>query len=298
MQPIRSILVPVDFSELSANAYRYALRLADHLDASVDLLNVVPPTTAAGDANLITITLTADLVSEAKINISRFFTEGMAAVSKSLKHIPAVRSYVEVGDLRACVRKQIKKNGNQLIVMGTHGSDDGLDDFFGTNTSSLIVKAPCPILVIPQGARFKPLSTICYATDLMHIDAFQAGNLVRALRIFQPRLDFVHVKNRNGEKTNFNMDLLREVFDHPDSAITTRFRILEDEAIVDQVFDYAQESEADLVVMHRPRHGWFNRVFGTSHTRTAVLETPLPLLIVPYEEGEIAEVKANSIAAF
>lgn len=285
MQAIRSILVPVDFTDVSTNAFRYALRLADHLDASVDLLHVVP----SADGSLISISLTAQLVDIGKEKLSEFFTRGMTAVSSQLERVPAVRSYVKKGELRSAIHQQVKEGNNDLIVMGTHGEDnEQADSIFGSNTSLLVGKASRPVLVVPEGFDFQPLNSICYATDLEHIDAFHAGHLMKALRIFNPRLDFVHVKTGKGHKTNFNMELLSEVFNRPETGLETRFHILEDDDVVEEVFDFAEATSADLVVMHRLRRGWLGRLFGKSNTREAVLEARLPLLVLPDNTWEEA----------
>jgi nucleotide-binding universal stress UspA family protein len=286
MRPINSILVPVDFSKVSANAFRYALRLADQLDASIDLLHVVAPT----DGSLISISLNAQLIDIGNEKLTDLFTKEITDVSSQLENVPAVRSFVKNGNLRATIRQHVKTERTDLIVMGTHGeNDDDVDIMFGTNTSLLVNMAPCPILAVPEGFSFRPLRSLCYATDLEHIDAFHAGHLLKALRIFKPRLDFVHVKTGKGGKTKFNMDLLREVFDRPDTGIDTRFYTLEDDDVAEELFGFAKATDADLVVMHRPHHNWLSRLFGKSNTREAVLEATLPLLILPQEQEEEAE---------
>ncbi|SER03752.1 universal stress protein [Neolewinella agarilytica] len=283
MHPIRSILVPVDFSKVSANAFRYALRLADQLDASIDLLYVLPDT----DGSLMSISLNDQYVGLGKEKLADFFTKGMTAVSSHLEHVPAVRLFVENGSLRATILRHLEAEQNNLILMGTQGEDnEEADNIFGSNTSNLVGRATCPVLVIPKSFDFRPLHSICYATDLTHIDAFHAGHVLKALRVFKPRLDFVHVKTGKGQKTNFDMDLLREVFHRPGTGVDTRFHVLEDDDVAEEILDYAEDISADLVVMHRPRRGWLSRLFSKSNTREAVLETTLPLLILPQEESD------------
>lgn len=279
MQPVNSILVPVDFSNVSVNAFHYALRLADHLNASIDLLYAVPP----DDGSLLSLQITAQYVGTGEERLVDFFTKGVLAVSGQLEHIPAVRQYVRSGGIRASIRQHVKDEGIDLIVMGTHGETDDMEELFGTNTSLLVNKAPCPILVVPEGFHFQPLRSICYATDLTHVDAFQAGHLLRTLRVFRPRLDFVHVKTPNAKKTKYNMALLREVFYRKESGLDTRFHTLEDDDVAEEIFEFAKKTEANLVVMHRPYHNWISRLFGKSNTREAVLEATIPLLILPRE---------------
>jgi nucleotide-binding universal stress UspA family protein len=292
MRTINSILVPVDFSPLSANAFRYALRLADSLDASIDLLHAVP----LDDGSLLSMSLTAQYVELAEEKLEDFFTKGVTAVSGDLQHVPAISLHVKLGGIRAAILHHVKAEDNNLIVMGTHRETDDVEEFFGTNTSLVVNKAPCPVLVVPEGSPFKPLHSICYATDLSHLDAFQAGHLLRTLRVFQPRLDFVHVNTGKGKKTNFNMDLLREIFDRPETGLDTRFHVLEDDDVAEEIFEFAEETKADLVVMHRPRHTWMSRLFGKSNTRDAVLEATVPLLIMSLDQAEEDQALAEVVA--
>lgn len=293
MQTINSILVPVDFSDVSTNAFRYALRLADHLDASIDLLHVVPDT----DGSLVSLSLTARLVTIGEEKLATFFAAGIKAEAGKLKLVPSVQTFVKKGRLRASIRQHVTANHTNLIVMGTHGENQALaDELFGSNTSILVNRAPCPVLVVPKEFAFKPLHSVCYATDLTHIDAFHAGHLLKALRVFNPRLDFVHVKTGKNQRTKFNMDLLREVFDRPDKALETQFHVLEDNDLAEQLFAYAEKANSDLVVMHRPHHNWLSRLFTISNTREAVLEARVPLLILPQENegGQQAEVTTEA----
>lgn len=283
MRPIKTILVPIDFSDVAANAFKYALRLADRLDASIDLLYVVPQT----GNNFMSLSQTEILVQVGREKIGKFFTENLITTTSQLKYIPAVRTKVETGNLREVISRYATEHHSDLIVMGTKGEDnDQADNLFGSNTSLLVNITDCPVLVIPDGFSFRPPASICYATDLEHTDAFHAGHLLRVLRNFTPRLDFVHVKTGKSGKTSFNMDLLREVFDQPETGIKTRFHILEDEDVVEELFDYAEATSADLVVMHRPRRRWFDNLFGVSNTREATLGAMLPLLILPEEAPE------------
>lgn len=280
MQSIQSILVPIDFSDISLNAFKYALRLADQVSANIDLLNVVP----LDDGTLMGISLTAQQISLGKTKLKDFFEQGIDAVTGKVNSVPPVRSFVKNGALRSIIRNHVEAAGNNLIIMGTAGEEDeNGGNLFGSNTSHLVTKSPCPVLVIPKDLVFKPFKSICYATDLEHIDAFHAGLILKAFRVFQPRLDFVHVKTGKDQKTNFDMDLLREMFDRPETGLEARFHILEDGEVVDEIFNYAETVEADLVVMYRPHRGWLSQLFSKSNTYQAALETKAPLLVIPHD---------------
>lgn len=137
MNIIKSILVPTDFSATALNAFGYALQLADELDASIDLLYVVPPTTSQPLYGSFFDSYTATLQQEARSRLKAFISKGLAGYNDHLRHPPLVESFVMVGDLRTSIRKHTGREGSQLIVMGTAGRHDAWDDFLGTNASYL-----------------------------------------------------------------------------------------------------------------------------------------------------------------
>ena len=280
MKKITSILVPTDFSTVAMNAYRYALQLADALDAGIDLMYSIPPATSSPGYGTFVDTLTPTLENEARKDIHEFLAQGLREVNDKLKRIPSVQAFVEIGDLRFSIRRHVEHENSQLIVMGTAGRHDGWDDFLGTNASFLVNKAPCPVLVIPPNGVYAPIKSICFATDLEDVATLQAGSVLRALRPFDPAIHFLHVRQADEETTAYDFDLLREVFDRPQAGTRASFASRESEDIVGTVFAYAFEVKCDLVVMHRPDRSWFRRLLNKSNTSEAALRARLPLLII------------------
>lgn len=284
MQSVKSILVPVDFSSIAANAYHYALQLADQLEASIDLLYSIPPTSAVPDQAPFAVTFVEDLQEEAEAGIRQLMDNGLAAFKGKLQHPPVVRCFVKVGDLRYTINEAVAEQHNQLIIMGTHGQQDGLDKLFGTNTTFLLKKAPLPVLVIPAGCAFRPLNLFCYATDLQHADSFKVEQFMQALNAPAAQVHFVHVMPEGEAESNYDLGLLREVFKDTDTGSQVTFAVVRHAHIVEGIFNYADVHNADLIVMHRPGHSWLADLFRASNTREAALRSALPLLVLRSED--------------
>ncbi|MBB4078005.1 nucleotide-binding universal stress UspA family protein [Lewinella aquimaris] len=280
MKTIESILVPTDFSEVALSAYCYALRLADALDASVELMYSIPPTTSTPGYGTFINTLTSVINEEARNNLNAFLQRGIGRVNDKLHHVPRVSTFIKVGDLRFSIRRHVEQENNQLIVMGTKGRHDAWDDFLGTNASYLAGRAPCPVLIIPPNTEYRNIESICFATDLNDVGTFQAGEVLRALRPFEPKLEFLHVHTNDKDVTDFNINLLREVFDRPETGMRASFTNRKAEDVTGAIFAFAFEQNCDLVVMHRPDRPWFVRLLRKSNTREAVQRARLPLLII------------------
>ncbi len=296
MKTVTSILVPTDFSQVARNAFHYALRLADVLDASIDLLYCIPPSTANPGYGAFTTTISTVLDEEGQRDMDAFIRQGLGDAGREISYPPRINSFVEVGDLRGRIHDQVRQRGHQLLVVGTAGRHDGWDDFLGTHASMLIKDAPCPVLVVPRNVTFHPLNRLCFATDLRDVSTFQAGKLLRALRPFAPGIDFLHVRTDDKEVTEYDLELLREVFHRPGSGLTATFTSRRAEDLVGAIFAYASERDCDLVVMHRPARPWFERLLRKSNTSEAVLRARLPLLILNAGDLTATDTKSSANA--
>lgn len=284
MKTINTILVPTDFSPIAMNAFRYALQFADAFDASIDLMYVVPPTSANPAAGSFTNHLTSILEESAREDMKEFFNKGIAQVGETLRHLPSIETFIRIGDLRMSIHHHVGREGNQLIIMGTAGKRPGWEAFLGSKASYLVKREPCPVLVIPPETVYKPISSLCFATDLNDVATFQVGKVLKALRPFKPALHLLHVSPYENDDTHYDIDLLREMFDRPEQGLRTTFGERRSDDTVGAIFSYALQQHCDLVVMHRPDRPWFERLLIKSHTSEAVLRARLPLLIITAED--------------
>lgn len=280
MNHIKSILVPVDFSAIARNAFRYAMQLGDHLDASITLLYTIPPATALPDHAPFAVSFVEDLQSEAALGIREFMDSEVAAVRNHLQRDPKVTCLVSVGDLRQTIREKADELANDLIVMGTHGQHDVWDKLLGTNTTFLLKRSPLPLLIVPNGVSFTPCKLLCYATDLQHAEAFKVDRLFETFSAFHPELHFLHVLPSEKEQTAYDLGKLRQLFGNPHDATRTTFATVNNEEVIDGINDYVFRNHCDLVIMHRSEHSWLEDLFRASSTREAALKATFPLLII------------------
>ncbi|MDB6029392.1 MAG: Stress protein UspA-like protein, partial [Verrucomicrobiales bacterium] len=111
---IKSILVPIDFSNASRAALRYAVTLARDYSADISLIHVVEPE-AYG--------LLADLeLSESRITFVESATARLAKIAK--EEVPAsieVRPWVQIGAPYEQITSAAKILNADLIIISTHG---------------------------------------------------------------------------------------------------------------------------------------------------------------------------------
>ena len=153
---MKKILVPIDFSETSDNAFVYALEMAKRLKAELVLLHTFELPIVDSQAmpiNYATIYNSIELANfeHFKQKMPKLHT---IAEERNLNQIPLSHIMMD-GDLLLGIKKVIAQENIDMVVMGTKGAEGWLDSVIGTNTGSVITGVSVPVLSVPAGAQFQ-----------------------------------------------------------------------------------------------------------------------------------------------
>ncbi len=166
------ILVPVDFSPCSEEAFRVALTLAKTFQAQLLLLHVIDTSALATFNQLGLLAVPSDaqgqkrrLRHHARLNVRRLLE------SESTKGVTVTRIVLEGGPFVE-IAKTARKEQVDLVVMGSYGGRSGNVDkiFFGSTAEKVVRTAGCPVLTVPLSA--KPSRS-----SLVKGETFQRRNL-------------------------------------------------------------------------------------------------------------------------
>lgn len=138
-----SILCPVDFSDASAGALRYAAAIAAHFATRLIVLTVENPLlTEAVDLGTGVLWMPEDSERE----MERFAAGTFGPNSP----IPATLEYeVAVGKPAAEILRVSRERSCDLIVISTHGLTGMRKLFFGSTTERVLRETTMPVLVTP-----------------------------------------------------------------------------------------------------------------------------------------------------
>jgi nucleotide-binding universal stress UspA family protein len=139
MSHIRKILAPVDGSQASIAGLSEAVRMAQDLDATVDVLHVEAP-----DAFSIgsTTATTEDASKHAVADMETAIGRAKAVLAER------VSSRSAVGEPLRTILDMAAAESVDLIVMGTHGRVGRLHSWVGSVAEELVRNAPCPVLTV------------------------------------------------------------------------------------------------------------------------------------------------------
>ena len=140
-----SVLCPVDFSDNSRGALRYAALIASRLGARLTLLAVNDPLLVeATQLGAAPDHLVEDTVGE----VDRFCQQTLEG---QLAAIGDVRVEVTAGKPADEILRVARDHKADLIVMGSHGSTGFRKLFFGSTTERVLRDTTVPVLVTPAG---------------------------------------------------------------------------------------------------------------------------------------------------
>jgi len=281
MKKIEKILVPVDFSECSANAFRYALQFADKYGAKILLQHIVSQDIAL-DYPILVAQETTRLLKEARIELNKFVGETLLQVEmdKTLKNVPIIHSDILLGPPLALVVEKAAQEDIDLILMGTQGEHNALDKLFGGMTTYVLKNAHCSVLVVPENATATKILNIGYATDLTAADPFYIWELGKLLSPFHAIFNVCHVHLAEEPTHELDLQEIEKFFGGKSPALQIKFCEDTAETIEDGLNEFAEIYGIDLMVMLSPKRGFFANLMHKSATRKLVFASKVPILVI------------------
>ena len=138
-KPISQILVPMDFSECSRRALRFATRLVASSDAQLHILSV------CDDPMLMASSTDQEFRDDYMENMSAKFADLVdAAIQEQFRPVMSVR----VGTAYREIETYAEEKGIELIVLGAIGRSPLADIILGSVASHVIRNACCPVLTV------------------------------------------------------------------------------------------------------------------------------------------------------
>lgn len=268
------ILIPTDFSNRSKVAVRYAVTLAQKLEAEIILLHAVhfdPPARAA--VSLKTQSIEDSMVQHAQLDGAQLLRE----IHDEHGNDHNIQYEITRGlPMKDAVSAFAQKHDVSLIVMGTKGAT-GLDQvLLGSNAAAMINASNIPVITVPEFAHCASLKHIVYATDMQNTVAELKALIpwakaldatIHALHIVAPGSSQTHDADKTAEK------LIRET-----GYSNISFHVAANDDVVAGLDVFIAQKQADLLAMFTHDLTFFEKLFGQSVTRKMAFQGNIPLL--------------------
>lgn len=145
---MKTILVPVDFSDVTSKVVATAERMARAFKSRVVLFHCVQPEPA-----FVGFEVGPDVVRQA---VARDFKEEhqqLTELGQSMQNVEfEVTALQFQGPTVDKILEEAARVKADLIIMGSHGHGAIYNLIVGSVTGGVLKKAPCPVLVVPSRA--------------------------------------------------------------------------------------------------------------------------------------------------
>ncbi len=280
---MQKILVPVDFSEPSEAALKYALYFAQVIGAEIILLHVAcAPLPSATNYHL-HIGLLKEEVEKGKAKLEEYINQFSELKyrdgSGKLKVTPVLESE---GGIIPSIERISKKYEAFLVVMGTHGMSRAEEILIGSITADSIASEEIPaVLAIPSNAKFEAWQRIVYAADFSEKDKKVIEILLELASYFpKAKVDYLHISNEKAYIEDIDrLHQLKNAFKQtPVSMLDFRFR--ENDDLDEGIDNYLDNYETSLLVLLTHHRSFFESLLHRSRAKEMSFHTDIPLLVL------------------
>lgn len=273
----RKILLPTDFSDNSWSAIVYALKLYSDEVCTFYFLHSI-------GIKISTIpSITKQVLESIQENARQELVE-----LKNLSEISNANAnhdfqiILSSENLNSAIKKVVKQQSIDLIVMGTKGTTGAAEFLFGSNTISVIKNlSDCAVLIIPEEYDFEVPSQIAFPTDFNRFyDDKELNPLKELADLYNSKIRIVHIIKEEQLKViqKYNMNTLKEFLRNyeytfhwmPDYSNKTI-----------AINDFVNELKINVLAMVKYKHSFIENILKEPVIKKIGFKPNIPFLVIP-----------------
>lgn len=284
------ILVPIDFSEYSIKAVRFAFNLADNINASITFLHTFySPIYSGGmpitDAFAFDET-NAEELRKLRKKMHSEMNELTVKIKKEIEEgkLPDIQFKTEF--LEGVPEEQIllysKKNKPAIIIMGTKGKGSKDGQFLGSVTSDIIERSNIPVFAFPVDTPyecFNDIKKIGFITNFEQRDLVAFNSMVEFLTGFTYKVYFIHLSNDSNQWDEIQIAGVKEYFKRQYPDLESSYCVINGDDLINNLNNFITERKLDTIAMNSRKRNIFSRLFNPSIANKVMFNTETPMFV-------------------
>jgi len=272
---MKTIIAATDFTKASWNALRFAAEMA--IDFNTDLLIV----------HATHIPVVSDVYFDLRMTMDDWKAEDQIQMDKLLErmrkkygHALRIQSKLKIGFGPDVIRDTVKGGKIGAVVMGISHTDKFNQVVFGSTGTDLAGTVNCPVVIVPEKARYKQWKTIAFAFDQQHIPVGKALKvLFEVAELHESKLHFVNVMDTPFiEGDDSSLKPLYKQFQGVD--YKTHFLPYRPNMVEEAILEWVRRHKASLLVMVARQHNILWRMFNERMTKKIAFASKVPLVVL------------------
>ncbi|UCS92032.1 universal stress protein [Echinicola marina] len=270
---MKKILVPVDFSKYSENAFLSALKIAEKLDARLSLVNVVNTMLEWDKLSTDEKTKYKDIIDqevEAKEKLEAFVQ------GHHIGKVP-VDIVIKVGVPFEEILSLAQKEEIELIVIGAYGRGTEGEKFIGSNIQKVIRKASCPVLAVKHALDGNSWRKMAITTSLNSQLDENLDKLIPLFDGFHPSLHLLYINTPEHFMADSKTEILLEELAQKFNGFTVHQHIYNHPQVENGIVDFCKSRNIGWITIVSDHKGE-NSSYQIGVTDTVLFKTALPVL--------------------
>ncbi|MEL6922817.1 MAG: universal stress protein, partial [Bacteroidota bacterium] len=166
-------------------------------------------------------------------------------------------------------------NNYDYIVMGAKGTSNRIAELYGSNTIQVASQSPCPLIVVPPTARFRPIASIAFATAYDKKERQVHAGLQQLAATLGASIHYVNV-NTKTTSHKAESSVLIENHPHADADLW----IINDPSIKNGLETFIGQKKIDLLVVFKTPKNLWQWLTQSGTTRKMMLNPTIPLVVL------------------
>ncbi|GLR17191.1 universal stress protein [Portibacter lacus] len=269
---LTSILIPVDFSEMSLNALNYGMDLSKKIGSEIELLHVNHPSPMVVEGAVILDKISSE---NQKYNLQRIVDNHKMDLDMRRNEHELVlfkTTYLEgfAGDEIIRISKE-----KDLIIMGATG-ENLTKKLLGSVSLKVLKKAHCPVIFVQENQKFKGFEKIVYAYSPTAYDQKAIKEVVELASKYNSEVHLVHVDD-GSDFTSFDIE---SYVAHMYEGLEFIYKEIKDESVSSGITKYAEQIDADLIILSKKKKNLLQKIIDVSQSKATVLKATTPVMVL------------------
>ncbi|MBP6182767.1 universal stress protein [Flavobacterium sp.] len=274
---MKKILFPTDFSDVSNNAFIYALKLAESINAEIITLHVYQ----LPQANYINISeYLHEVYDVAELSNFENYKDEVPvlrsiAEKNNLEHIK-ISHVLILGNLIHEIKKITKEETIDFVVMGTKGATGLKETFLGTVATKVMNDVKTVVLAIPEHCQYQPIKKILFVTQFRTEDIDSLERVRVLAKVFKAHIDCLHVQKSHYENKNNGMEDWNQIVNNQDILLHS---IIGND-VEGIILNFIELHKINMIAMHVYHKNFFEKLFQISLSKKLAFHVNVPILAI------------------
>ena len=274
---MKKILFPTDFSEAATNAFIHALEFAKIVQGELVLLHTFNLPTYDNQYFPENYTVIFDSLQLSEFDMFKEEIPKLRAIAeeRNLDKIKMSHRLMD-GNLIYNIKKAIKEEKIDFVVMGTAGAKGWEAFFLGTNTGLVINTIDVPVLSVPLEAKFKKIETIGFTTRYRTKDKKALKEVLAIAKKMNAKVRCLYVKTSNSDVSDATIKHWETEFEEE----PVIFSVIPSDEVKATILDFVLFKEIDVLAMLTYKRNFFIELFRPNLAEKLANVVTIPILVM------------------